>query len=36
VQLFDQVLRELSLVPYHVKSWSELPGLLDLVAEEEK
>ena len=34
VQLFDGVLRALSLVPYHVKSWDELPALLDYVAEE--
>ena len=34
VELFDDVLRDLSLVPYHVKSWDELPLLLDKVAEE--
>jgi hypothetical protein len=34
VQLFDGVLRELSLIPYHVKSWTELPALLDIIAEE--
>jgi hypothetical protein len=34
VQLFDEVLRELSLVPYFVKSWDELPAFLDHVAEE--
>lgn len=35
VQLFDTVLRELSLVPYHVKSWDELPVLLDHISAEE-
>ncbi len=35
VRLFDEVLRELSLVPYFVKSWDELPAFLDHIAAEE-
>jgi hypothetical protein len=35
VRLFDGVLRELSLVPYFVKSWDELPAFLDHIAAEE-
>lgn len=34
VHLFDGVLRQLSLVPFHVKSWDELPAFLDHVSEE--
>jgi hypothetical protein len=36
VELFDEVLRELSLIPYHLKSWSELTALLDYLAEEDE
>ena len=34
VELFDRVLRQLSLVPYHVNSWDELPAFLDSISEE--
>lgn len=32
LSLFADVLKELSLIPYHVSSWDEIPALLDIIA----
>ena len=35
LDLFDDVLMDLSLVPYHVTSWSEIVRLLEIVANDD-
>jgi len=35
LRLFDEVLEQLSLIPYHVTTWDEIPELLEVIAADE-